>query len=290
MTKILLFMPTYELEDEIKAFPAAMDSFADLKAPEGVQVDRLIGLDNPYGRVGKHQNTLHQYQVIRKKVLDLNYDALVTFEHDMLVPEDGLIKLWATSAQIVYGLYMLRHGAYCVNAFKYIEDSPNMHKSLTYLPREYEKAIQQGWARVTGVGMGFTLFRRWILEKFDFRPSGNSFPPDWAIAVDSTKAGIKQICRFDVRCGHIETNGVAVYPQRKGDEVMVKCKILKQFVSGDIYLPGQVVDIPLEKVQEFVRAGYLYIIEEPDMPAIKIVNKPDKKSTLAVKNGLRNTK
>lgn len=291
MEKILLFMPTYEEDGIIKAFPAALESFKNLKAPKGVHVDRVIGLDNPYGREGKHKNTLHQYQVIRKKMLDLNYDALVTFEHDMIVPEDGLIKLWEVDCPIVYGLYMLRHGAYCVNAFRYIKDSPNIHKSLTYLPREYNKAMKNGWARVTGVGMGFTVFRKAVLSRFDFRPSGESYPPDWAMAVDSTKAGMKQICRFDVLCGHIESNGLTVYPQRKGENlVMAKCKILKQFVSGDVYLPGQVADIPAEKVDDFVRAGYLYIIQDPDVPAVKIVNKPTKKSTVAVKNGLRDTK
>jgi hypothetical protein len=208
---------------------------------------------------------------------------LVTFEHDMLVPEDGLIKLLDTPAPVVYGLYMLRHGAYCVNAFLHIENSPNPHKSMTYLPRAYKEAEKRGWARVSGVGMGFTLFRRKVLEMFDFRASGDSYPPDWAISVDCTKYGIKQICRFDVKCGHIETNGLTVYPTYESEAGMVKVKILKQFFSGELYKPGQITFIPADKIDDFFRAGYIEVLSGPDMPAVKILNKPDVEFTKKVK-------
>jgi hypothetical protein len=282
--KLLIFMPTYEVDGIVQAWPAAVDSFYNLEVPDSYEADWVIGLDNPYGIEGKHKNTLHQYQQIRRRVLDEGYDALVTFEHDMIVPQGGLIKLLATDAPIVYGLYMLRHGAYCVNAFNYIKDSPNLQKSMTYLPREYRKAMTRGWARVTGVGMGFTLFRRNVLEMFDFRPSGNSYPPDWAIAVDSTKYGLKQICRFDVKCGHIEKNGLPVYPTQEGFETMTRVKILKQFVYQQLYEPGMIVNVPTEKVDDFFRAGYIEILGEPDAPAVKIVRKPDKRSTKAIKD------
>lgn len=282
--RILIFMPTYEIDDIIQAWPAAVDSFYNLEIPEGYEAEWVIGLDNPYGPEGKHKNTLHQYQQIQRRVVDEGYEALVTFEHDMLVPRDGLIKLLEVNAPIVYGLYMLRHGAYCVNAFQYIDDSPNIHKSLTYSKQRYAKAESRGWARVTGVGMGFTLFRREVMELFNFRPSGSSYPPDWAIAVDATKYGMKQICRFDVKCGHIEKNGLPIYPTKEGYEAMTRVKILKHFVSGEIFEPGMIVHVPTEKVDDFFRAGYIEILSESDAPAVKIVKKPSKTSTKAIKD------
>lgn len=289
ITRLLIFMPTYEVKGIIQAWPAAVDSFYELELPDNHEADWVIGFDNPYKTEPKdrHKNTLHQYQQIRRRFLDEGYDALVTFEHDMIVPKDGLIKLLATDAPIVYGLYMLRHGAYCVNAFLYIDDSPNIQKSMTYTPRRYAMAERRGWARVSGVGMGFTLFRRQVLEMLDFRASGNSYPPDWAIAVDSTKFGLKQICRFDVKCGHIESNGLPIYPTIEGMEQMTKVKILKQFVYGQLFTPGMITKVPSDKVDDFMRAGYIEILSEPDEPAVKIVRKPDKRSTKTIKDKMR---
>ena len=285
--KLLIFMPTYEdKKGIIQAWPAAVESFYGLEVPDNYDADWVIGLDNPYKTDHKerHKNTLHQYQMIRRRVIDEGYDGLVTFEHDMIVPKDGLIKLLHTDAPIVYGLYMLRHGAYCVNAFLYIDQSPNLHKSMTYTPRRYAAAERRGWARVTGVGMGFTLFRRGVLEMFDFRASGTSYPPDWAIAVDSTKYGLKQVCRFDVKCGHIESNGLPIYPTKEGMEQMTKVKILQRFVHGEVYEKGMITNVPSEKVDDFYRAGFVEILSEPDKPSVKILNKPDAKSTKAIKD------
>ena len=80
--RVLIFMPTYEEGGIIQAFPESVESFYDLDVPEGWKADWVIGLDNPYGREGRHKNTLHQYQQIQRRVLDEGYDALVTFEDD----------------------------------------------------------------------------------------------------------------------------------------------------------------------------------------------------------------
>ncbi len=282
--KLLIFMPTYEDKGIIQAWPDAVESFYNLEIPDNYEADWVIGLDNPFGIEAKHKNTLYQYQQIQRRALDEGYAGLVTFEHDMLVPKDGLIKLLEVPVPIVYGLYMLRHGAYCVNAFLYIQDSPNLQKSMTYTPKRYALAEAKGWARVSGVGMGFTLFRREVLERFNFRASGSSYPPDWAIAVDCTKYGMKQICRFVVKCGHIEKNGLTLYPRRDGLDSMTRVKILQRFVYGQMFEPGAIVNVPSEKVDDFFRAGYIEILGDPDTPAVKIVRKPDKKSTKAIKD------
>lgn len=281
--KIMLFMPTYEVDGVIQAWPAAVESFYNLEIPEGCEADWTIGLDNPYGLDGRHKNTLHQYQQIQKRVLEEGYDALVTFEHDMLVPTDGLVKLMDTDAEIVYGLYMLRYGAYRVNAFIYMDNVPNLQQSLTNYPNRYAQAEKQGWARVGGVGMGFTLFRRKVLEMFEFHATGNSFAPDWGIAVDAARHKIKQICRFDVKCGHIEKNGIVVYPTKAGYKNMTRVKILKHFVSGQVYEPGTICNVPEEKLDMFLRAGLIEILGDPDEPAVKIVHKPNKASSKAIK-------
>jgi glycosyltransferase involved in cell wall biosynthesis len=293
-SKILLFMPTYEVDGEMKADQRAIDSFYRLIDPPDCDVERVIGLDNPYGLEGKHKNTLHQYQQAQKRVIDEGFDALVTFEHDMIVPNDGLLKLWETDAQVVYGVYVLRHNAHCINAFFHVTGNPTLSKSMTYKKRDYKLAKKKGWAKVSGLGMGFTLFRRDVLERFPFKATELSYPPDWMFAVEATRAGVKQIARFDVECGHIDGK-IVLWPSRKGNENMTKVKILKQFVSGQMYKPGMICEIASDKVDDFLRAGYLEILNERKevkienkpseiiKPAVKVVNKPASRRKKAVK-------
>ena len=63
------------------------------------------------------------YQNAHKKTLDEGYDYLLTFEHDMLTMD--------CCDRCSRGLYQLRHGARCVNAFTHIDDRPNLGKSFT---------------------------------------------------------------------------------------------------------------------------------------------------------------
>lgn len=281
--RLLIFMPTYEVDGVIQAWPDAVESFYALEIPDNYEADWVIGLDNPYGPEGKHKNTLHQYQEIQKRTLDEGYDALVTYEHDMIVPKDGLAKLLEINAPVVYGLYMLRHGAYCVNAFIKVDGNPSFRRSYTYYPRRHATADKEGVAEVGGVGMGFTLFRREALERFKFRKTGNSYAPDWGFALDCSLGGVKQMGRFDVKCGHIEEDGRVVYPSREGHSDMVRVKILKRLVYGQIYEKDTIANVPVDKVDDWLRAGYIQILGEPDGPSVKIVNKPSEASTKAIK-------
>ena len=264
--KILVFCPTYYNKKKLAMFPESKASLDALLAPEGVTVDKLISTDNPY-KGGGHRNTLHQFQQGRLKALEGGYDALVTFEHDMIVPADGLIKLWNTPEAVVYGLYVLRHGGAVVNAMRYVRNAPHLDSSLTLYPDIYVKALHQGWIECSGVGFGFTLIRRPVLEMFEFHATdGNSYPPDWGLAADCQKAGIKSICRFDVQCGHIDPDLGTLWPSETA-KVVCKVKAL-QFVVIDGFeghsiemKPGKEYEIPAGRFMDLKRAGMVEEVE-----------------------------
>ena len=202
--KILLFCPTYA-----KAMrKETTESIKSLIVPFGVRMTVKIGRDNPFPGEG-HKNTLRQYQNARRLALDETYDALFTIEHDMIIPEDALEKLVNTRADVVYGLYLLRHGAAVCNALEfYGPGARNIGESLTLKPELYWKGIRQGWLEVSGVGSGCTLIHRNVLEACELRASGEAYAPDWALATDCQQKGFKQICRFDVKCGHMDEGRV----------------------------------------------------------------------------------
>lgn len=278
MRKILLFCPAYERDGLDEFWPDSQASFAGLMAPAGVEVARMIGRDNPFDiRVyHRYQNTLHQFRNAQRVALANGYDALCTFESDMIVPADGLIKLWATTLQeggeapaaVVYGLYMLRHGSNVVNAFRKLEGSPNIDQSVSLFPELYAEGMRAGRLAVSGCGMGFTLIRRSVLERFEFRNwDDGSFAPDWALASDCQAAGIEQVARFDVRCGHIESNGLILWPGRNG--AMVNVRVRESFTRGQVYTAGETTEMPTGDALEMSRCGFVEILAEEGGLALK---------------------
>lgn len=266
--KILLFCPTYERNGLDEFWPDSQASFAALRAPDGVEVTRMVGRDNPYDiRVNhRYRNTLHQFRNAQRLALEGGYDALCTFESDMIVPEDGLIKLWGTPADVVYGLYVLRHGSNVVNAFRMLEGSPNIDQSISMFPDLYDQGVRDGQLKVSGCGTGFTLIRRAVLERFELRAwdDGTSYAPDWALASDCQAAGITQICRFDVICGHIEDSGRILWPGRTG--VNVKVFVRETFTKGIVYTAGETAEMPAGDAAEMSRCGFVEILTDGNEP------------------------
>ena len=272
-----MFCPTFEIDGVPQIEAKTTASLTGLLAPDGVEVETLIGMDNPYPG-GRHRNTLHQYQGARKFFLSGGYDALLTVDHDMIVPPDALIKLWETDAQVVYALYVFRHGAQICNVMTLTPGSVNIGESISLLSAaERGQLMKQTTMPCSGIGFGCTLIRREVLERFDFHDSTGNPAPDMGLATDCLRAGIKQIARFDVICGHIDSDSNRVLWPGKGEMTTIKCKILTNFVGsisgrGSIrFSAGEITEIPDVEADDFRRAGYLEFINAP--PAIKIVGK-----------------
>lgn len=291
--KILLFCPTYERNGLDMLWPDTEASFAALQPPEGVIVDRVIGRDNPYTEGHRYRNTLHQFQNAQKMALEGGYDALCTFESDMIVPADGLIRLWNTPADVVYGLYLLRHGSHVVNAFRWIQGSPNIDQSLSLFPDLYQQGKKAGVCRVSGCGHGFTLIRRAVLERFPFRAwDETSFAPDWAMASDCQAASIEQLCRFDVVCGHIEDNGFILWPGKDGSMEFVRVNVIQTFTgicagTTKIFRAGEVSEITRTEGIEYARAGFLEILADDGLNSTAQPRRRVSMETAVGKGGMR---
>jgi hypothetical protein len=264
--KILLFCPTYELNGIEQMRPETAECISKIIAPPDTQVDVVIGRDNPY-EPDSHKNTLHQFQVARQKALDEGYAALFTVEHDMVVPPDALVKLDAvTDAQVVYGLYMLRNhghgkpGGTVLNAFLDMPKNPTIGSSLSLYPDKLALARRKKIVPVSGCGFGCALIRRETLARFEFHASGpESFAPDWGLALDCQKAKVKQVCRFDVECGHIE-RGVMLMPfeQPQPYKVMPLATMwVNDRGESKRITKGVEVIMNYDTAQEMARAGYV---------------------------------
>jgi hypothetical protein len=285
--KILLFCPTYKLAGgKLAIHKETRESIEKLTIPDGVELEVEISTNNPNGLTGNskqdHENTLYQYRYARQRMLSGDYDYLFTVEHDMIIPEDALVKMLAMDADVVYGLYLLRHFKPVLNALRSV-NSRWPDASLTMFPEIVNKAKAQGWIEVSGVGFGCTLIRRKVLEKLDMRRSeiGGHPSPDMPFAADCMRNGFRQICRFDVICGHIKPDGDVLVPFERGDAMSesIKIYVMREFVANIggksvPYKEGATADMPEEYVDDYMRCGFItYAVE----PAVKVVMKPKSK-------------
>lgn len=291
--KILLFCPTYKLANgELAIRNETLESISEIKVPEGVELEVEISTNNPNPITGKrevdHENTLHQYRYARQRILDGDYDYLFIVEHDMIIPEDALVKMLATDADVVYGLYLFRRTDTYLNAARAVKSGwPDM--SLSNFPDILKKAREQGWIEVSGYGFGCTLIRRKVLETFDMRRNETSGSPcpDMPFAADCLRHGFKQICRFDVICGHVKPNGDILIPFKRGENMngSIKIYVMRNFVAnidGESvpYKEGTTAEMPDKYVDNYMRCGFITYAEEP---AVKIINKPQVKVIKTVK-------
>lgn len=298
--KILLYCPTYEVsKGKLAAHQATLDSIDALIIPDGVDMDVSIDPYNPLPVTGiakqDHENTLIKYRRARQRVLAQHYDVVLFIEHDMIVPEDALVKMLNTDADVVYGLYLFRHVSPVLNCLRDVK-ARWVDMSVTFFDELREKGYKQGWLECSGSGFGCTLIHRHVLERIDFRRAESGHPvPDMPFATDCLRAGYKQICRFDVQCGHIKTDGSVIWPSKTGGDIManVKIYVYRSFnanISGktEHFEEGEKAEMPEQYAGEFMRAGYIGVIE--DKPAVKVVSKPKQKATKTVKGHARDDK
>ena len=219
----------------------------------------VIDEDDPFP-APDHRNVLAKYRRAKGLALSGGYDALVTVEHDMVLPVDALAKLASTEAAgVVFGVYVLRHGSNVLNAWQYKGDR-NLGMSLSLFPNELRILRRAGVGRVSGVGWGCTLIRREVLERAPFDDGGGDCPAgDIPFALWCLRNKITMMARFDVECGHIE-EGRVLMPTEAINMTKVEALQRVNVLAGGVSValePGQRYVLPDGDALELERAGYV---------------------------------
>lgn len=219
-----------------------------------------VGRRNPFPPPDL-RNVFAQYAYGRELALAGGYDALLTVEHDMVLPPHALDRLWEADGDVVYGVYKFRHGTDVVNAFEFVGPH-NIGSSLSLAPRLLGRAERLGEVEVSGAGFGCTLIRRAVLERISFRPDGEA-APDIPFARDCLAVGVRQVARFDVRCGHVEGGKVLMVGVEPSGMQAVRANqdvtVTLTGVGSVALKAGAVREIPAGDVSDLVRAGYVSI-------------------------------
>lgn len=283
--RILLYCPTYIIagHEQIKK-----ETRASIEAVEfdGV-VDKVINSKSKFPPPS-YENTLVHYQQARQRVLDEGYDALLTVEHDIIIPQDGLQKLWDIDKPVAYGVYTFRGSKNIVNAFRMVR-SKNPDMSMSAFKGMLARALKREVIEVSGTGNGCTLIRREVLEQIDFRRTDKDNPvPDMPFSTDCMKAGIKQWAHFGVLCGHIIDTGT-LWVNTEGAD-MDEVEVLREFVGADgvKYRKGKTYPMEEKYIDDYERAGYILTKKtasaRPWVMKEKAPAKPAKGKTIAIRH------
>jgi hypothetical protein len=163
-----------------------------------------------------NRSITEKYETARKMALALGLDAILTVEADMVVPEIALARMWEVEADVVYGLYVSRHGKHPWLALRRIAGRDERYRADSL--SNHPEVCLASWGRVIeteGVGMGCTLIRKTALETIPFRCPDTSVANDWHFALDVKAAGLRQVHDLGTVCGHITRDGV-LWPEPDG--------------------------------------------------------------------------
>ena len=225
--RILCFTP---LHPDYGIKPQTLDSIMALEHDDVLERHFSSG-DNPFK--APWENVTYQHNKARQMVLAGGYDALLSIEADMIVPQDAIARLIEADADIAYGLYISRHRPYRWLAFKTASLWGVESISLDHTGKDARAA----WGKivdVVGMGMGCTLIKAsvfdqlrfrlhdgshsWIQEEYaeDFRRMGidpykelkRMVCDDYLLAMDAQHYGMSQRTNTNLICGHIGDAGV----------------------------------------------------------------------------------
>src|SRR5512139_4061384 len=282
---ILIFTPTW-IDPQTGEDAVHPDCAASITAQVGVEFDWHVTSDNPYP-IGDYRNVLHQYRQAREWFLKthdehgLPYEALVTIEHDNVLPDPEAVKRLAeTPGDVVYAPYMFRHGALILSTWQYINDR-NLGMSLTNYRAELSQAREKVVHRISGAGFGCTLIRRHVLEAIEFSgptERDNNYSPDLRFAEDCLRKKFVSNGRFDVPVLHWDgVKWLHPFQNRRNNVTMyVALETMNALAAGrHVKL---LKDIPVslsdEEAQELTRLGVIRLAdiapapERSEVPAV----------------------
>jgi hypothetical protein len=276
--KVLLYCPTYKVKGNELIKQQTRDAIRSLRF--NGDLDVVINAHSWYPPPD-YRNVLEHYKHARKLTLDGGFDALLTVEHDIIPPRWGLQRLWDMDVPVAYGVYIFRGSNNVVNVFRMVNsDNPDMSMSL--FKGMLQNAVKKGIVETSGTGNGFTLIRRDVLEKLDFRQSDNgSYCPDLPFSTDCLRAGIKQYANFKVLCGHVLDNGT-LWVNTEYGIMMNRIQVLQNFVGSDgvKYKAGKTYDMDAGLVDDYSRAGFIQVVGGRNWV---VKDKTDKK-TIAIRH------
>jgi len=175
-------------------------------------------------------------EIIRKKVIDEGYDYLMSIESDVFPPKNIIPKLMNHNRLIVSGMYQIGFREHKFPILQIVEPqglNPDGTPHLNIRQMWWSEMLQfiDGTVKpIHGCGIGCTLMRKELLEKFKFRYEKDipTHADSW-LYLDLQNAGVQAYVDTSILCKHLNTDWLKVYEERKKDmDVSFNLKIERE--------------------------------------------------------------
>ena len=176
--------------------------------------EMTIAFGRSASTIEDYSDIMRKYQQARRMVLGGGFDALLTIEADMIVPELALDRLASLDADVAYGLYCSRRQRHDWLVFTVVKE-----REASHLDKESCRAFYGCAIDSAGIGFGCTLIRREVLEELDFRMPSGGPATDWFFALDCLEKGYRQISDLGTVCGHMVDDKSIVWPDPTQDKL-----------------------------------------------------------------------
>ncbi len=181
MKKILVGCPTsdyheYALEEYAEAVKNLTYKNYDILLVDNSKDDsylrKLNSLNLPAVKDSWHEESreriISSRNILRRKVLDENYDYLLSLEQDVIPPKDIIEKLLQYKKRVVTGIYfnsiITKKG---VELAPVVWSKVNMEKEERFFLRPDQ--LNKGLLKIAVSGLGCILIHRSVLEKIKFK-------------------------------------------------------------------------------------------------------------------------
>ena len=163
----------------------------------------------PYVKEARKRVT-KSHNILRKHVLDNNYDYLLNLDQDTIPPRDVIEKLLRHNKKFISGLYFGHHtletGENKIMPFAWVfTEKKDFWGKVRYL--DETEIWKPGLIKIAFAGAGCLLIHKDILKKikFKYNPKIDAWDDRW-IAYEAYKHGFEVFLDNTVRCKHLYLN------------------------------------------------------------------------------------
>lgn len=164
-------------------------------------------------------------EIIRKRVIDEGYDYLMSIESDVFPPRNVIPKLMNHNKLIVSGMYKIgfpsTNGPYPLLQIAVPGGEPDENGNPTLNIRQMHwfemlQFIDGSVKEIHGCGIGCSLIRKELLQKFSFRTEKDRpTHADSYFYLDIWNAGIRAYVDTSIMCKHKHSDWGKIYKERE---------------------------------------------------------------------------
>ena len=169
-------------------------------------------IDETRARIAASRN------ILRQKVLDEDYDYLLSLEQDVIPPPDVIEKLLEHKKKIVSGVYFAKYPMLGEKVIPLAFKEQKKEDKIKLVPlTEDEVFMGPRLQKVIATGLGCVLIHKDVLKKISFRVEPMTFD-DQPFFYDAHRLGFEAFVDTSVKCKHLVSGSPVQWEMKKKED------------------------------------------------------------------------